>query len=132
MKVYPNKSKKITAVIIPDNSGTKMSSSTIHICCSIKRIAEEEFNTSGIRCKFNISETYITSDDFDSTETCVGGVIISSTPDPEIYITPRRIDEYLEACENIILKVAKDEKQYIVNIEKEDVLVSKYVRKTIK
>jgi len=123
MKMIPNKTKKITASF--------MCTERYDIVLKkIHSICEEHYAHSNIYCEFDAVPSYKM---FKMEDGChEGGVIsvsLSSVADPEKYVTPHKIDEYIDECKNVILTIAKEYEQSVVNIDISDVLTLKYVCK---
>ena len=123
MKMIPNKTKKITASFMCTER-YDMVLKKIHSIC------EERYAHSNIYCEFDAVPSYKM---FKMEDGChEGGVIsvsLSSVADPEKYVTPHKIDEYIDECKNVILTIAKEYEQSVVNIDISDVLTLKYVCK---
>lgn len=119
--MIPNRTQKISTSFLCTERYDLMLKKIHNIC-------EERYAQTGMYCKFDAVPSYKM---FSVKDGChEGGVIsvtLSSTADPEKYVTPHRIDEYINECKNVILAIAKEYKQDVVNIDISDVLALKYV-----
>ena len=142
MKVIPHKTKKISATLIIDAdvlikgivndrlNGIKRTCNTrgeyqdviVDAVCGVLDTVDTE------SAKFQVQPAYSIQCNT-KYEYNPYSVVISAIPNPEKYATPRRIDEFVNKCKDIMLTIADAFEQSSIDIEISDVLVHTYVHK---